>query len=89
MGNYLEGGLTNDNSKNINNPQGVLLWAKGQVKAFPHDMKLQMQAILTYFAVVKWKKPIKEIAQELEIPVAYLYFCVTTQKVKHLLKKAK
>lgn len=45
---YLEGGLTKDNTKDERNPQGRLLWAKGQLEAFPNSWKDRFLAIGIY-----------------------------------------
>lgn len=45
---YLEGGLTKDNSKDKNNPQGRLLWAKGQLETFPDSWRDRLLAIGIY-----------------------------------------
>lgn len=45
---YLEGGLTKDNSKDERNPQGRLLWTKGQLEAFPNSWRDRFLAIGIY-----------------------------------------
>lgn len=45
---YLEGGLTKDNTKDRNNPQGRLLWAKGQLETFPDSWRDRLLAIGIY-----------------------------------------
>ena len=64
---YLDGGLTKDNSKDERNPQGRLLWAKGQLESFPNDWRKQFSAIAIYYNAVHKKKSAKEIAADLGI----------------------
>lgn len=64
---YLENGLTKDNSKDERNPQGRLLWAKGQLESYPHDKRKQFSAIAIYYNAVHKKKPAKEIAADLGV----------------------
>lgn len=45
---YLEGGLTKDNTKDERNQQGRLLWAKGQLEAFPNSWRDRFLAIGIY-----------------------------------------
>lgn len=45
---YLEGGLTKDNDKDKSNPQGRLLWAKGQLETFPNSWRDRFLAIGIY-----------------------------------------
>ena len=64
---YLDGGLTKDNSKDERNPQGRLLWAKGQLESFPNDWRKRFSAIAVYYNAVHKKKKNKEIADDLSI----------------------
>lgn len=62
---YLEEGLTKDITKDERNPQGRLLWAKGQLESFPDDWKKRYSAIAIYSNAVH--KNTKEIANDLNI----------------------
>lgn len=64
---YLEGGLTKDYLKDERNPQGRLLWAKGQLESFPDDWKKRCSAIAVYSNAVRKNKNAKEIADELNV----------------------
>lgn len=64
---YLEDGLTKDNSKDERNPQGRLLWAKGQLESYPNDWRKQFSAIAIYYNAVHKKKPAKDIASDLGV----------------------
>ena len=66
---YLDGGLTKDNSKDERNPQGRLLWAKGQLESFPKDWRKRFSAIAIYYNAVQKKKKIKEIANDLGVSI--------------------
>ena len=65
---YLADGLTKDNSKDERNPQGRLLWAKGQLESFPNDWRKRVSAIAIYYNAVQKKKKNKEIANDLGVP---------------------
>ena len=62
---YLEGGLTKDNSKDKNNPQGRLLWAKGQLETFPNSWRERLLAIGIYRHAVNNTESISETATKL------------------------
>ena len=66
---YLEGGLTKDNSKDERNPQGRLLWAKGQLETFPNDLRKRYSAIAIYYNAVHKRKKNKDIAIDLGVSV--------------------
>ena len=63
--NYLEGGLTKDNFKDKNNPQGRLLWAKGQLETFPNSWRERLLAIGIYRHAVNNTESISETATKL------------------------
>lgn len=74
---YLEDGLTKSgNKKNINNPQGVLYWARQQIKIYPNSVKKKLRAVNVYRESVPDKK-VKIIAKELGVSHA----CVNLAKV--------
>lgn len=64
---YLDGGLTKDNSKERNNPEGCLLWAKGQLETFPDNLRKRFLAIAIYRNAVKHVKNISTTAKELSV----------------------
>lgn len=83
--NYLEGGLTKDNFKDRNTPQGRLLWAKGQLKTFPDSWRDRFLAIGIYRHAVNKKESIKDSAKKLGISTTsvimatillYIYKCI-------------
>lgn len=63
---YLEDGLTKDNTKEQRNPQGCLLWAKGQIKTFPDDWRKRYLAIAIYRNAVP-KKKTSDVAKDLSV----------------------
>ncbi|WP_290765909.1 glycosyltransferase family 2 protein [Fibrobacter sp. UBA4297] len=63
--NYLEGGLTRDNAKDKKNPQGRLLWAKGQLETFPNSWRERLLAIGIYRHAVNNTESISETATKL------------------------
>lgn len=71
---YLDGGLTKDNSKDERNPQGRLLWAKGQLESFPDDWRKRYSAIATYHNAIKGEKSSFDIAQDLGVSKKTLFF---------------
>ncbi len=64
---YLDGGLTKDNSKDWKNPQGRLLWAKGQLETFPNSWRDRFLAIGIYRHTVARIKSINLTAKELGV----------------------
>lgn len=66
---YLEDGLTKDNTIDERNPQGRLLWAKGQLASYPNDWRKQFSAIAIYYNAVHKKKTTKEIAFDLNVSI--------------------
>ena len=71
---YLDGGLSKDNTKDEQNPQGWLLWAKGQLESFPDDWRKRYSAIAIYYNAVHKKKTKKEIANDLGVSVFKVLF---------------
>lgn len=64
---YLEGGLTKDNTKDERNPQGRLLWAKGQLEAFPNSWRDRFLAIGIYRHAVCKTESIHQTAKKLGV----------------------
>ncbi len=84
---YLGDGLTkNIEQKYAQNPNGVLYWAKNQIKYFRWNLKKQMSAIKLYFRAVKGKKTERQIAKDLGISTFKVYLTLFTIK---FLKKDK
>lgn len=71
---YLDGGLSKDNTKDEQNPQGRLLWAKGQLESFPDGWRKRHSAIAIYYNAVHKKKTKKEIANDLGVSVFKVLF---------------
>ena len=74
---YLDGGLTKDNTKDRNNPQGRLLWAKGQLETFPNSWKDRFLAIGIYRHAVSEVKSISQTAIELNVSRASVVLAST------------
>ena len=64
---YLEGGLTKDNTKDERNPQGRLLWAKGQLESYPNDWRKRYAAIAIYHNATCKRKKVRNIANDLGV----------------------
>ena len=72
--NYLDGGLTKDNSKDKNNPKGRLLWAKGQLETFPNSWRDRFLAIGIYRHTVAETKSLNKTAKELGVSRISVFF---------------
>ena len=83
---YLEDGLTRNNSRNIKNPKGFLIWARGQLKAFPFDIKERVYAIMGYYLLVEGQKDTKEIAEELGVSPVTVCILIIIWKLKKWIK---
>lgn len=70
---YLDDGLTKDNSKDQNNPQGRLLWAKGQLETFPNSWRDRFLAIGIYQHAISGIKSISQTAKELGVSRASVF----------------
>ena len=85
---YLDDGLTKSgNSKYVNNPQGVLYWARLQLKVFPHNIKKKFIAVNRYYESVKEKLKLKCIACDLGVSVCFCRCAVLAAKIKRLFIK--
>jgi glycosyltransferase involved in cell wall biosynthesis len=85
---YLPDGLTKSgNSKFINNPQGVLYWAKQQLKFFKGNTKKKLKAVNRYYEAVKDKKTLKQVAADLNITRAYLRLTIFSAKFIRTVRK--
>ena len=83
--NYLEGGLTKDNSKDRDNPQGRLLWAKGQLETFPNSWRDRFLAIGIYRHAVSDAKSISKTAHELGVSRASVFLASILLSLHNLL----
>ena len=70
---YLEGGLTKDNSKDECNPQGRLLWAKGQLEAYPNSWRDRFLAIGIYRHAVCKTESIHQTVTQLGVSRAAVF----------------
>ena len=83
---YLEDGLTKSgNQKNINNPQGILYWAKQQLRIYPKNTRKKLQAVNVYRESVPDKRA-KEVAKELGVSKAYVNLAKTVAKCYRVMK---
>ena len=82
---YLDGGLTKDNSKDKRNPQGRLLWAKGQLESYPNDWRKQFSAIAIYYNSVCHSKHIRDIAKDLSTSSLMVFVAKTIYNYFYLL----
>ncbi|MBO7061539.1 MAG: glycosyltransferase family 2 protein [Fibrobacter sp.] len=71
---YLDGGLTKDNSKDQNNPQGRLLWAKGQLETFPNSWRDRFLAIGIYRHSVRNAESLRQTANKLDVSLFLVIF---------------
>lgn len=79
---YQNDGLTkNLDEKNKENPIGLRLWAKNQIKTFPHNYTEQMLAIMCYHNAVNKKISKKNIANNLGISRLFLYIAIFSSKI--------
>ena len=74
---YLEGGLTKDNDKDKSNPQGRLLWAKGQLETFPNSWRDRFLAIGIYRHAVAEMKSMNQTAKELGVSKTSVFLAST------------
>lgn len=74
---YLEGGLTKDNDKDKSNPQGRLLWAKGQLETFPNSWRDRFLTIGIYRHAVAEMKSMNQTAKELGVSKTSVFLAST------------
>lgn len=74
---YLDGGLSKDNTKDKNNPQGRLLWAKGQLETFPNSLRERFLAVGIYRHAVVGTKSISQTAKELGVSRTSVFLAST------------
>ena len=85
---YIEDGLTKSgDAKYINNPQGVLYWAKQQLIFFAGNKKRIYSAIYRYYIATKSVKNKKQISQDLGVSAAKLNFAIFAVKTGRLIKR--
>lgn len=82
---YLEGGLTKDNDKDKSNPQGRLLWAKGQLETFPNSWRDRFLAIGIYRHAVAEMKSMNQTAKELGVSKTSVFLASTLLSLYNLL----
>lgn len=84
---YLEGGLTQSgNKKNIDNPQGLLYWAKQQLSVYS-DRVVRLKTIYTYYTAVRDSKSVRETAKELGVSVFTVRLSCLLAKIKRAFRK--
>lgn len=85
---YLEDGLTKSgDAKYINNPQGVLYWAKIQLQAFPNNIRRRFSVIHKYYETVKNYKSIKVISKEIGVSKFYIRIALFTVKLGRMIRR--
>lgn len=84
---YLDDGLTKDNTKDKNNPIGRLLWAKGQLETFPHSWRESLLAIGTYRHAVNNSESIQETAAKLDVSAISVFAASTLLSLYNLFSK--
>ena len=85
---YLEGGLTKSgDDKYIKNPQGVLSWAKTQLKAYPFDLQMKVAVVGRCKIASKGKLANKELAKAIGINSLSFYIYLFLLKIKKLIKR--
>lgn len=82
---YLDDGLTKDNTKDRNNPQGRLLWAKGQFETFPNSWRDRYLAIGIYRHAVSKTRSISQTAKELGVSRTSVFLASTLLSLYNLL----
>lgn len=85
---YLDGGLTKDNTKDRNNPQGRLIWAKGQLETFPNSWRDRILAIGTYRHAVCKTESLRQTAEKLDVSRFSVFFAsILLSSYNHLFSK--
>lgn len=85
--NYLDDGLTKNNTKARDNPKGMLVWALGQFEAFPGDLKMKLVTCYAYYSALKGQKPLTKIAKDLNKSVFTVMMSIVARNLKALLKR--
>lgn len=82
IGEYLAGGLTRSNNLRFGqNPQGVLYWAKVQIKAYPKNLLKKMSAVSRYYKEVYDCKKISDIAKDIGLSTAFCRLTIFIAKI--------
>lgn len=84
---YLESGLTKDNTKDKKNPIGRLLWAKGQLETFPNSWKDRLLAIGIYHQAVNDTESIQESATKLGVSAISVFAASTLLSLYNFFSK--
>ena len=87
LGNYLEDGYTNEgNTLFQRNPYGFLLYVRNDDLYYPLDLKRKIGNYCRYYEMMKDKKQIKEIADDLLTSVLFLRFAEILFNIKRRIK---
>ncbi|MBO5215686.1 MAG: glycosyltransferase family 2 protein [Clostridia bacterium] len=85
---YIEDGLTKSgDAKYINNPRGVLYWAKQQTSFFKSNKKRVYSAIYRYYIATKQTKTKKQIRQDLGVSALKLNLAIFAVKTGRFIKR--
>lgn len=85
---YMPGGLTDTASKNYAaNPKGLLCWAKTELRAYKHNLRIRGSVITRYYNAVKDKKSKQEAARDLGVSSISLKIYLLAKRVKDLVRK--
>ena len=74
------------NKKNIDNPQGLLYWAKQQLSVYS-DRVVRLKTIYTYYTAVRDSKSVRETAKELGVSVFTVRLSCLLAKIKRAFRK--
>lgn len=86
-GDYLEDGYTNKaQSLYLKNPIGYLVYIRNQSKYYPLDLKRKMGNYYRYYEIMKDRKSIEEIANDLLTSKIFLKISINLRKVKTKIK---
>lgn len=86
-GDYLEDGYTNKaQSLYLKSPMGYLVYIRNQAKYYPLDLRRKMGNYYRYYEIMKDKKNIEEIANDLLTSKIFLKLSVTLRNIKTKIK---
>lgn len=79
---YREDGLTYNRLEiEKKNPQGLLLWAKNQLRVFQNNHKEKIFTIYNYYQALKEQKNFSQISNDLNISRLYLFSAICAFKI--------
>ena len=82
LGEYLEDGLTSDGmALHHKNPTGYLLYVRNEDGYYPFDIKRKIGNYFRYYSIVKEKKTLREIADDLVCSGAFLRSVVALNRL--------